>query len=80
MCTIIVVSPINAYHPPQFSLSPDIKQWGFDLSPAVAEPDDALHTPDPEGTTFGRGFVPSGRGCLNIGCLLVLCVGLVTLL
>ena len=65
---------------PQYSLSPDIKQWAFNVSPFVAEPDDALHAPDPPNAGISRGTVFSDRGILNLGCLIVLCVGLVTLL
>jgi hypothetical protein len=72
-----VTDSLSAF--PQFSLSPDIRQWGFDLSPGVPEPDDDLHTPDARSPGFGvRAF--SGRGLLNFGCLILLCLSIVALL
>ncbi|KAF7981670.1 hypothetical protein HWV62_32212 [Athelia sp. TMB] len=64
----------------QYALSPDISQWGFNVSPRMPEADDELHQPDPKSKSFGRGNIFSDRGCLNLGCLLILVVGLVTLL
>lgn len=61
----------------KYSLSPDIKQWGFDLSPTAAEPDDDLHAPDAK---ISSRRVFSDRAMVNVGCLVLICIGLVTLL
>ncbi|KAF8560220.1 glycoside hydrolase family 16 protein [Imleria badia] len=72
-------------HPPtssfQFSLSPDPKSWGADLSPNHLEPDDFLHNPDPRrDRKFDLGgSVLTYRGLTNLGCLVFLAVGLVGL-
>ncbi|KII93777.1 glycoside hydrolase family 16 protein [Plicaturopsis crispa FD-325 SS-3] len=65
----------------KFSLSPDPAAWGSDLSPNHAEPDDYLHNPDPrrDRKNDKGGNVFTYRGFTNLGCLVVLCTGLVTL-
>ncbi|TFK56944.1 beta-glucan synthesis-associated protein [Heliocybe sulcata] len=65
----------------KFSLSPDPSSWGADLSPNHPEPDDFLHNPDPKRDRKNDegGTIFTTRGISNLGCLAVLCVGLVTL-
>jgi len=65
----------------KFSLSPDPQSWGTNLSPDYPEPDDALHNPDVRGGKIvdytGSAF--TARGFANVGCLVVLCAGLLAL-
>ncbi|KII90597.1 glycoside hydrolase family 16 protein [Plicaturopsis crispa FD-325 SS-3] len=65
----------------KFSLSPDPRTWGSDLSPDHPEPDDFLHNPDPrrDRKNDAGGNVFTYRGLTNLGCLLVLGAGLLTL-
>ncbi|PPQ66590.1 hypothetical protein CVT26_009490 [Gymnopilus dilepis] len=66
----------------KFSLSPDPRQWGSDLSPDLIEPDDHLHNPGVGYTRLGRrhdSVVHYARGLVNLGCLLVLLVTLLLL-
>lgn len=65
----------------KFSLAPDPRTWGADLSPNHAEPDDYLHNPDPRrDMKHDRGgHVLTYRGLTNLGCLFVLTAGLLTL-
>ncbi|KAJ7099618.1 beta-glucan synthesis-associated protein [Mycena crocata] len=65
----------------KFSLSPDPAAWGADISPNHPEPDDFLHNPDPKRDRKNdtRGNIFTFRGLTNLGCLLVLGIGLVTL-
>ncbi|KAG6866344.1 hypothetical protein C0991_005265 [Blastosporella zonata] len=66
-----------------YSLSPDPRQWGSDLSVNLVEPDDELHNP-PRGfnaTSIERGgSIFSARGIMNFGCLFILGAGLLALL
>ncbi|KAJ7103721.1 glycoside hydrolase family 16 protein [Mycena epipterygia] len=67
--------------PDWYSLAADPTLWGSNLSPNHAEPDDALHNPEIKN---GKFFDPttvsiSSRGIANIGCLVILCVGLLAL-
>ncbi|KAF9462094.1 glycoside hydrolase family 16 protein [Collybia nuda] len=65
----------------QFSLSPDPAAWGSNLSPSHRESDDELHNPDPRrdrNSDFG-GSVFTIRGLANVGCIAILCVGLLAL-
>jgi hypothetical protein len=67
---------------PQYSLPPDPAVWGANLSLAYKEDDDWLHNPDPRRdrtNDAGSSFL-TYRGLTNLGCLTILCVGLVTLL
>ncbi|KAG7444982.1 glycoside hydrolase family 16 protein [Guyanagaster necrorhizus] len=65
----------------KFSLSADPTTWGADLSPNYHEPDDALHNPtvrsgkivDDDVLSFSK------RGVANVGCLVILCAGLLAL-
>ncbi|KAF9479722.1 glycoside hydrolase family 16 protein [Pholiota conissans] len=65
----------------KFSLSPDPTAWGSNLSPDFKEPDDDLHNPDPRrgSKQSHRATVFSVRGLTNMGCLILLCVGLLAL-
>ncbi|KAJ7901651.1 glycoside hydrolase family 16 protein [Mycena leptocephala] len=66
----------------KFSLSPDPTLWGSNLSPNHAEPDDILHNPEfKDGKLVDRPNSSgiSARGVANIGCLAILCLGLVAL-
>ncbi len=65
----------------QFSLSPDPQQWGSDLSPDLVEPDDDIHTPKERSDEVEiGGHVISIRGVTNLGCLIMLCAGILALL
>ncbi|KAF8070141.1 beta-glucan synthesis-associated protein [Lyophyllum atratum] len=65
-----------------YSLPPDPRQWGSDLSMNLIEPDDEIHNP-PRGASSRsadrEGSFFSVRGMANIGCLFVLGVGLMAL-
>ncbi|KAJ7768364.1 glycoside hydrolase family 16 protein [Mycena metata] len=60
----------------KFSLSADPANWGSNLSPNLAEPDDFLHDPRGKDET---SFVLSTRGLANVGCLVFLCLALLAL-
>lgn len=64
----------------QFSLSPDPSSWDMALN--QQEPDDFLHNPDPKRDRKNDkgGTIFTVRGFLNLGCLLLLAMGLITLL
>ncbi len=66
----------------QYSLSPDPQQWGADLSPDLVEPDDHIHTPSQEKSREKEydGHAVSMRGLSNLGCLALLCIGILALL
>ncbi|KAK0489149.1 glycoside hydrolase family 16 protein [Armillaria novae-zelandiae] len=65
----------------KFSLAADPATWGSNLSMNYQEPDDALHNPtvrngkivDDEAISFSK------RGIANVGCLMILCFGLLAL-
>ncbi|KAL0951415.1 hypothetical protein HGRIS_008107 [Hohenbuehelia grisea] len=65
----------------KFSLSPDPSSWGAQISPNVPEPDDYLHNPDPrrDMKSDAGGHVFTWRGLTNLGCMLILGLGLVAL-
>jgi beta-glucanase (GH16 family) len=64
----------------KYSLPPDPRQWGSDLSLNLVEPDDELHNPRGRMNAVERdGHAFSARGLTNFGCLVILCVGLLTL-
>ncbi|KAL5512663.1 hypothetical protein ACEPAG_2929 [Sanghuangporus baumii] len=65
----------------RFSLLPDPSTWGSAMDAAVAEPDDELHTPDPDRdkTIDKGGTICTPRGMLNLGCLIVLLASLFAL-
>ncbi|KAJ7621167.1 glycoside hydrolase family 16 protein [Roridomyces roridus] len=66
----------------KFSLSADPATWG-NSHLNLAEPDDALHNPDTKGGIGGERGSSSGvftrRGLANVGCLVILCLALVSL-
>ena len=79
--------PSNSLNLPfkQFTLSPDPYTWGTDLSPHIREPDDYLHTPDPHHLRTRLDFKHttdffSVRAMVNLGGMVVTCVGLLALL
>ncbi|KAF8165555.1 glycoside hydrolase family 16 protein [Crassisporium funariophilum] len=65
----------------KFSLSPDPRLWGSDLSPDLVEPDDDLHNPEIESdkTDDKKRLSWSTRGLMNLGCLAILCTSLILL-
>ncbi|TDL27014.1 glycoside hydrolase family 16 protein, partial [Rickenella mellea] len=65
----------------QFSLAPDPREWGAALHMNVKEPDDDLHNPDPSRdlNIDSGGTYFTARGIANLGCLLILVLGIVTL-
>ncbi len=65
----------------KFSLSADPGSWGADVNPQHAEPDDYLHNPDPKRDRRGDhgGTIFTARGLMNVGCLLILGMALITL-
>ncbi|KAK0202585.1 glycoside hydrolase family 16 protein [Desarmillaria ectypa] len=65
----------------KFSLAADPMSWGANLSLNYQEPDDALHNPTVRGGKIVDDDVISfsKRGVANIGCLVILCVGLLAL-
>ncbi|KAJ7182666.1 glycoside hydrolase family 16 protein [Mycena crocata] len=66
----------------KYSLSPDPALWGSNLSPDHPEPDDRLHNPEFEGGKIVDHMdfsLLTSRGLANLGCLAVLCLGLLTL-
>ncbi|EPT03887.1 hypothetical protein FOMPIDRAFT_120852 [Fomitopsis schrenkii] len=65
----------------KFSLSPDPNAWGAYLTPDVPESDDYLHNPDPKRDRRNDqgGNIFTYRGITNLGCLLILAVGIITL-
>ncbi|KAF9443326.1 glycoside hydrolase family 16 protein [Macrolepiota fuliginosa MF-IS2] len=57
----------------KYSLSPDPRSWGADLSPDLVEPDDSLHNPGGSpNDSEGKQFAFSRRGVANLGCLAML--------
>lgn len=65
----------------KFSLSPDPSSWGATLAMNLEEPDDELHNPDPrrDRKNDRGGSVFTYRGLANLGCLIFLAVGMITL-
>ncbi|KAH0839837.1 glycoside hydrolase family 16 protein [Lanmaoa asiatica] len=61
----------------RFHLPPDPRHWGSSLYADVKEPDDDLHNPDARDMRTWSHF--AHRGFVNVGCLFLLVVGLVTL-
>ena len=66
----------------QYSLSPDPSLWGSALAVGQEEEDDHLHNPHPrrDYTVDDGGHIFTTRGIANIGCIVVLCVGIIGLL
>ncbi|SJL10124.1 related to KRE6-glucan synthase subunit [Armillaria ostoyae] len=65
----------------KFSLGADPSTWGSNLSPNVKEPDDALHLPTVRGGKMveDADLSFSKRGIANVGCLTILCTGILML-
>lgn len=65
----------------KFSLGADPSTWGSNLSPNVEEPDDALHLPTVRGGKMveDADLSFSRRGIANVGCLTILCTGILML-
>ncbi|KAK0469296.1 glycoside hydrolase family 16 protein [Desarmillaria tabescens] len=65
----------------KFSLGADPLTWGSNLSPNVEEPDDALHLPMVRGGKIveDADLSFSRRGIANVGCLAILCTGILML-
>ncbi|CUA66683.1 Beta-glucan synthesis-associated protein KRE6 [Rhizoctonia solani] len=65
----------------KYSLAPDPRQWGSGISLQDREADDDLHNPDPrrDHRIDRGGTICTGRGILNLGCLLILSLGLLML-
>ncbi|KAI0353021.1 beta-glucan synthesis-associated [Trametes cingulata] len=66
----------------EYTLSPDPQKWGADLSLDSKEEDDELHAPEPappRGRIEHDGHVFSWRGVTNLGALVVLIAGILTL-
>ncbi|KAJ2922226.1 hypothetical protein H1R20_g14871, partial [Candolleomyces eurysporus] len=72
-------------HPPslseKFALSPSPASWGAPLDMSYAEPDDFLHNPDPKRDRMNDrgGTIFTARGLANVGCLVILALGIITL-
>ncbi|KAK0501521.1 glycoside hydrolase family 16 protein [Armillaria luteobubalina] len=66
----------------KFSLAADPATWGSNLSMNYREPDDALHNPTVRGGKIvdDETISFSKRGIANVGCLMILCLGLLALL
>ncbi|KAK0188685.1 glycoside hydrolase family 16 protein [Armillaria mellea] len=66
----------------KFSLAADPATWGSNLSVNYQEPDDALHNPTVRGgkVVDDDAISFSKRGIANVGCLMILCLGLLALL
>ncbi|KAI0068616.1 glycoside hydrolase family 16 protein, partial [Artomyces pyxidatus] len=62
-----------------FSLSPDPGRWGLNVSPDFPEADDDMHNPDDRKALYRDTHVFTFRGLANVGCILLLCVGIVSL-
>ncbi|KAF8920503.1 beta-glucan synthesis-associated protein [Mucidula mucida] len=65
----------------KYSLHADPRTWGSNLSPQFVEPDDVLHNPTVKGgkVVDDMELTWSKRGVANLGCLAILCIGLLTL-
>lgn len=75
-------SLLHAHAASQFSLSPDPSLWGAYLLDDKPEQDDFLHNPDPRrDRSFDHGGnIFTKRGIANLGCVILLIVGLIALL
>ncbi|TFK18205.1 beta-glucan synthesis-associated protein SKN1 [Coprinopsis marcescibilis] len=65
----------------KYSLSASPAAWGAPLLMDHAEDDDALHNPDPrrDRRNDGGGTIFTARGCANVGCLIILVLGIMML-
>ncbi|ELU38867.1 glycoside hydrolase family 16 protein [Rhizoctonia solani AG-1 IA] len=62
----------------KYSLSPDPARWDSHM---LNEPDDELHRPDPrrDRKLDSAGTLFTARGIVNLGCLIILALGLISL-
>ncbi|KAF5387660.1 hypothetical protein D9615_000597 [Tricholomella constricta] len=69
------------YRESWFSLSPDPRLWGSDLSTDLVETDDEIHNPDVQQGKLGdaHDLSFSRRGVANLGCLIFLITGFLML-
>ncbi|KAF8559193.1 glycoside hydrolase family 16 protein [Imleria badia] len=70
-------SRVQSFVSISFNLPPDPRQWGSSLYADVKEPDDDLHNPDLSDLRTWSHF--ADRGIVNVGCLFLIIVSLVTL-
>uniref|UniRef100_A0A8H7XP48 GH16 domain-containing protein n=1 Tax=Psilocybe cubensis TaxID=181762 RepID=A0A8H7XP48_PSICU len=65
----------------KFYLGPSPKAWGMPVDMQASEPDDVLHNPDPvrDLKVDRGGRILTARGLENLGCLFILCAGMLTL-
>ncbi|KAJ3534230.1 hypothetical protein NMY22_g7012 [Coprinellus aureogranulatus] len=65
----------------KYSLSPNPASWGAPLLMSTPEPDDFLHNPDPrrDRKNDSGGSIFTMRGLTNLGFLLILALGVITL-
>ncbi|KAG1757744.1 glycoside hydrolase family 16 protein [Suillus lakei] len=79
--TALTASRLTASISDKFSLSPDPSSWGATLAMNLEEPDDELHNPDPRRDRKNDlgGSVFTYRGLTNLGCLIFLALGMLTL-
>lgn len=64
----------------QYSLSPDPRNWGADLTRDCVESDDELHDPAINSKESTEEILLSRRGFVNVGCIFFLCSALIILL
>ncbi|KAL0069229.1 hypothetical protein AAF712_003592 [Marasmius tenuissimus] len=65
-----------------YSLAADPREWGTSLTPSYREEDDKLHQPSPapNGKFDQQGSIVTKRGFINLGCVVILILALVSLL
>ncbi|PPQ64628.1 hypothetical protein CVT24_008365 [Panaeolus cyanescens] len=63
----------------KYSLSPDPRAWGADLSTDLVEADDELHNPDTDHADDVKRLKFTTRGTLNVGCLVIVIILLLIL-
>ncbi|GJE84331.1 glycoside hydrolase family 16 protein [Phanerochaete sordida] len=66
----------------EYTLAPDPSTWGADVTKEFKEEDDAMHEPGPprKGKADRDPHIFSMRGIMNLGALLLVCIGVVALL
>ena len=75
--TVKLTVPLSS----QFDLGPDPRLWGAELSLDYVEDDDELHRPAVGKSRIERdGNYMSARGVANLGCTIILILGLLALL
>ncbi|KAJ2918539.1 hypothetical protein MD484_g1808, partial [Candolleomyces efflorescens] len=75
------MSSLNSSIAEKYSLAASPKTWGTPLDMQTREPDDDLHNPSSARDRFSDrgGAVFSKRGFVNLGCLMILALGLLML-